>query len=114
MGKPFEHCLQLGLAQNSEMLSLLVKAEMEVSPVCGCRGNLSITVTSVLSLYLPDELFVISLVPIGSFPSQLSHVLVYAVASKNEQVNVTEKCERLRLFITFLFGCQGTPWSLSP
>lgn len=75
MGKPFEHCLQLGLAQNSEM-SLLVKAEMEGSPVCGCRGNLSITVTSVLSLHLPDELFVISLVPIGSFPSQFNHVSV--------------------------------------
>lgn len=76
MGKPFEHCLQLGLAQNSEMLSLLVKAEMEGSPVCGCRENLSVTVTSELSLYLPDEFFMISLVPIGSFPSQFNHVSV--------------------------------------
>lgn len=67
--KQLECCTQLCFMQSCETLSLLLKAERDVSPVGGCRGKLPVTLT--LTLF-----FLVTLISKGSFPSQLNQLLV--------------------------------------
>lgn len=46
--KQLECCTQLCFMQSCETLSLLLKAERDVSPVGGCRGELPVTLTLTL------------------------------------------------------------------